>query len=156
MKGADGISIAQKLTLKEARVNFGYSLEEAAKKSGISVKRVSELEVDSTHAAIDEFVRLCKCYDTNYNHVYSGLASDVYRARLNIKTVDFNDLSQLIQIKLRIAELIQNVEADDLFSREDISKEIKGLFRDLHEYEAINLSPFLKGNDNIFVGGRAV
>ncbi|MDN8588769.1 helix-turn-helix transcriptional regulator [Paenibacillus sp. 11B] len=156
MKGADGISIAQKLTLREARENFGYSLEDVARKTGIATSRISELEDDANHAAVDEFVSLCQCYESNCRHIYSGLANDVYRARLHIKSVDFNDLSQLIQIKLRVAELIQNVEADDLFSREDISKEIKGLFRDLHEYEAINLSPFLKGNDNIFVGGRAV
>lgn len=156
MKGADGIYIAQKLTLKEARENYGYSLEEAAEKTGISLKRIAVLEIDSTHAAIDEFVGLCKCYDTNYNHVYSGLASDVYRARLHIKSVDFNDLSQLIQIKLRLAELIQNVEEDDLFSREDISNEIKGIFHDMHEYEALNLNSFLKSRKKTFVGGRAV
>ncbi|OMF01202.1 hypothetical protein BK124_00550 [Paenibacillus amylolyticus] len=144
MKGADGISIAQKLTLKEARENFGYSFEEVAEKTGISVKRIAELEVDSTHAAIDEFVRLCKCYDTNYNHVYSGIATEVHNARKVGKTTDFNEVSQLTQIKLRVAELIQNVGMDDMFTREDIDKEIRGIFHDVHEYEAIILNPFLK------------
>ncbi|SLJ92761.1 MULTISPECIES: helix-turn-helix domain-containing protein [unclassified Paenibacillus] len=156
MKGSDGISIAQKLTLKEARENFGYSLKDAARKTGITESRISEIEIDASHAAIDEFVSLCQCYGTNCNHVYSGVASEVNKARNSGKSTDFNEVSQITQIKLKLAELIQCMGTDDMFTRQDIHKAIREIFHDLHEFEEIILSPFLNDHDNIFLGGRSV
>lgn len=156
MKGADGISIAQKLTLKEARENFGYSLEDVERKTGISTNRIGELEVDSTHAAMDEFVRLCTCYEANYNHVYSGKAKDVLEARNQRKATDFNEVSQIVQVKFKLAELIQNIGSDEMFTRQDIQNEIKEIYAELHEYELVIIGPFLKDRNNIFKGGKAV
>lgn len=155
MKGAAGISIAQKLTLKEARENFGYSLEDVVRKTGIKASRISELEIDASHAAIDEFVRLCKCYDTNHNHVYSGLASDVHKARNSKKLTDFNEVSTINFIKWKLAELSRCVDDDEVFTREEISKTLREIFHEIHNYEAVLLNPFLKNQDNV-VWGEAI
>nr|WP_145402980.1 helix-turn-helix transcriptional regulator [Paenibacillus xylanexedens] len=155
MKGADGISIAQKLTLKEARENFGYSLEDVARKTGIEASRINELEIDASHAAVDEFVSLCQCYGTNCNHVYSGVASDVQNARMSKRLTDFNDVSTLNFIKWQLAELYRCVDDDEMFTREEISKSLRGIFHEVHNLEALVLTPFMKDQDNV-VGGRAV
>lgn len=155
MKGADGIYIAQKLTLKEARENFGYSLEDVVGKTGIKASRISELEVDASHAAIDEFVSLCSCYGTNCTHVYSGIARDVHKARNSKKLTDFNEVSTINFIKWQLAELYRCVDDDEVFTREEISKTLREIFREIHNYEEVLLSPFLKNQDNV-VRGEAV
>lgn len=155
MIGADGISIAQKLTLKEARENFGYSVEEAAKKTGISASRIRKLEKDASSAAIDEFVKLCTYYGTGYNHVYAGAATDVHSARQAVRRTDFHHITLITQLKFRLSELSEIVDTDAMFSRDDISNGIREVFQELHEYEAILLKPFLDNSKNVCVGGRA-
>ncbi|MGF6358045.1 putative transcriptional regulator [Paenibacillus sp. 4624] len=148
MIGSDGISIAQKLTLKEARENFGYKIEEVAEKSGISAARILELEVDASQAFVDEFVKLCTFYGTDRCHIYSGVAENVLGARKetwNIKTPavtsdQHTELMAYWEMKKQLLDLIFTISNEENYTQDRINNDLAQILAivDVREKEAMS------------------
>jgi len=59
-----------KMTLKSARVNKGYSQEEAAKILGVSKETLGNWERGKTYPDIPNLKKLERLYDVEYRNMY--------------------------------------------------------------------------------------
>lgn len=59
-----------KISLRAARVNAGYTLEEVSKKTGISKYTLGNYEKGTSQPRWDKFLSLCELYEQSVNDVY--------------------------------------------------------------------------------------
>lgn len=60
------------ITLKQARLNCGLSVEEAAKAVGIDKRTLQRMEIDNTRSNYMNFRKLLQLYKIGINHVFIG------------------------------------------------------------------------------------
>lgn len=136
-------NIAQKLTLKEARENSGFSIEEVAPLFGLSVNKLEEYEVDASKAPADIVVGLCVKYNIGVDHIYTGEAEDVYAARKPPRVTNLNDAATISEIKTKVIILSHYVEQDNMFTRNHILRSLKEIIFDIYGYEEVLIRPLL-------------
>lgn len=60
------------ITLKAARVNAGYTQEEAAKALGVSRSTLSNWETGVSYPKQPEIVSMCRLYDVTFDALFFG------------------------------------------------------------------------------------
>ncbi|WP_058302412.1 helix-turn-helix domain-containing protein [Gorillibacterium timonense] len=109
------------ITLKQARMNVGYEIQEAAKKLGVSTRTLLRWETDSGPMNLIEFHRAGQLYGIKGDHIFIG------------KAVDCPAAGNVLAKAIRKAA---TVEADQItISAETLLAELKILGVDVSEAE---------------------
>ncbi|PYE42120.1 helix-turn-helix transcriptional regulator [Paenibacillus barcinonensis] len=138
-------ALSGKITLREARLNCGFKVEEVAAETGISLVELAQIEEDASEVSSHLILTLIALYNTDWNHIYAGRAEDVYRAREYV--ADFSDVGVISSIKAEVAS-ISNMVTQERYSRQYLSRLIRDVFQDLHDHENKLLRPFIANRDN--------
>ncbi|HCG4535530.1 TPA: helix-turn-helix domain-containing protein [Salmonella enterica subsp. enterica serovar Typhi str. AG3] len=78
-----------KITLRAARVNRGYKLEDVAELTSYNKDKVNRFEIDSSDIPYSMLETLLNLYQVNLKHIFLGKESDfigIYSKRSNDKT----------------------------------------------------------------------
>lgn len=139
---AERRALSGKITLREARLNCGFKVEEVTAETGFSTSELAQIEEDASEVSAHLILKLIALYNTDWNHIYAGRAEDVYRARKYV--TDFSEVSEVSRIKSELAVLIHLV-LDERNSRERVSEWMQETFYNVHKYESKLLRPFISG-----------
>lgn len=74
-----GITLTLKITLRAARVNAGYTLNEASEVFGINKDTLSKYEQDSTNVPRTFFVKIEEVYKIPVENIFFGNQSEFFR-----------------------------------------------------------------------------
>jgi DNA-binding XRE family transcriptional regulator len=66
------------ITLRAARISFGYTAKEAAKACGISKSTMSRYEIDSDHVPLRTALKLVRLYGVSMDLIYWGKESNCF------------------------------------------------------------------------------
>jgi transcriptional regulator with XRE-family HTH domain len=137
------------LTLKDARIATGLSLQEVEDKTDYSVKRIAWLEENSEELTVGEMKEFCELYGVDLDKVYFGANEKVknYEFELWIAT----SLANLVEIKCKMAETLMLVYDPEEFTVENISIIVREVLSEIEVEEEVlknKLKSHIEGKQN--------
>lgn len=120
-----------KLTLRQARLNKGMSVEKVAEETGYSVKRVLWHENNTGDLNSSEAIEFCKLYDVSLDDVSFRNDSDD-RRELHSLYPSARRMVFVSSLKNKVSDIILSITDDELYSDKALMVDLFELIEDIH------------------------
>lgn len=132
--------MSNKLTLEQARINAGFSLEQVFEETGYSLEFLEFVEGHSGSTPMDITVSLCRLYKVDLNNVsFQSKETELPRRDEHLYSAS-RRMAVISEIQQQVSELLLSVIDDGAFTKEDTASSLHDIYFSLNHEIGIVLN----------------
>ncbi|MUG24920.1 helix-turn-helix domain-containing protein [Paenibacillus macerans] len=150
----------EKMTIRQARISKGMTLEDVAEETGYSVKRLEWLENNSGNLTLEEGLAFCSLYGVSPSEVDFSSGEKAEKKEMKFLFPTARKMTFTASIKAMISDIILSVTDDEQYSDWALMKDLQSLLEEISREEEILINELSeemeksKNHLNLSLAGR--
>lgn len=151
--------MCEKMTIRQARISKGMTLEDVSEETGYSVKRLEWIENNSGDLTLEEGLTFCNLYGVAFNNVDFSSGEKTEKKEMKFLFPTARKMTFTASIKAMISDIILSVTDDEQYSDWDLMKDLQSLLEEISREEEILINELSeemekKNHLNMSLAGR--
>lgn len=149
----------EKMTIRQARISKGMTLEDVAEETGYSVERLEWIENNSGALTLEEGLAFCSLYGVALNEVAFSSGEKTEKKEMWFLFPTARKMTFTASIKAKISDIILSVTDDNQYSDWALMKDLQSLLEEIGREEEILINELSeemekKNHLNLSLAGR--